>query len=530
MSYTVGQAHISMSFHAALLLAAALGASRPAIAADISADITRPLHIGDRQIAGVVTPAPQTADEAADLVLEISVPRAKQSDGRRIVHRDRFKPAAGTGAFQRTVPALSLAATVRVVNPEGDELDSVDLPKTLAPPTLRGPLRDGMRVIDGHATPGAVVEVLEALAAADKTSASWVQSGRSTASAEGAFQITLNQPLVAGHIVRATAFAGDDPSDSTRQIVTDPGDWGRTRFYFAGGVVMSKEHEEFSQQDFTLAFALDKSWLQRGDVTLPVDEAIERDERSDTRADTASEHETSGVRPTRSRRRLMAAPFRALAPRQFNTFFDARMTALPVVVAETISAAPPGSAESAPPASELDRFIGSRKGAVVQIGAYAPIYWAASSWIHEGQINSLFIAPVGRFGIQTITESRTEATTAGTRASTETVLGDDVFHFWSAGIGIGHYRLSGTRNQAPELISYLHMTWGTSEAFELAETPGDDPKQFVRAFVEGRLKIPDTPMQIGFDANLGRGKDDLRFIFGTRFDLGALIGRLRPPR
>jgi hypothetical protein len=45
--------------------------------------------------------------------------------------------------------------------------------------------------------------------------------------------------------------------------------------------------------------------------------------------------------------------------------------------------------------------------------------------------------------------------------------------------------------------------------------------------IEGRLKIPMTPLQIGFDANLGAGRDDVRFIFGTRFDIGVLFSKLR---
>jgi len=43
--------------------------------------------------------------------------------------------------------------------------------------------------------------------------------------------------------------------------------------------------------------------------------------------------------------------------------------------------------------------------------------------------------------------------------------------------------------------------------------------------VEGRLKIPETTLFVGVDANLGKGPDDLRFLFGTRFDIGALFHR-----
>ena len=45
--------------------------------------------------------------------------------------------------------------------------------------------------------------------------------------------------------------------------------------------------------------------------------------------------------------------------------------------------------------------------------------------------------------------------------------------------------------------------------------------------VEGRLKVPYTGLQVGFDANLGAGRDDIRFLFGTRFDIGEAMSRIR---
>jgi hypothetical protein len=82
-------------------------------------------------------------------------------------------------------------------------------------------------------------------------------------------------------------------------------------------------------------------------------------------------------------------------------------------------------------------------------------------------------------------------------------------------------------------VGRVPFTWGKAEAFKYKKTVTEDGKETssiinpTRLMVEGRLKIPDTPMQIGFDANLGEGHDDLRFIFGTRFDIGALFERLK---
>jgi hypothetical protein len=157
----------------------------------------------------------------------------------------------------------------------------------------------------------------------------------------------------------------------------------------------------------------------------------------------------------------------------------------------------------------------------MQIGAYAPVLGPQTSWVHEGAVNTLFVAPVFRYGVQTI---------AGSGDGSQTVNGlgepDDVFHFWGFGFGLGHQKLSGTTNQTPEIISYLHVVFGKSEAFNYKETDGTIIDG-TRAMIEGRLKIPNTAMQVGFDANLGGGRDDVRFLFGTRFDIGELFGRLR---
>lgn len=63
-----------------------------------------------------------------------------------------------------------------------------------------------------------------------------------------------------------------------------------------------------------------------------------------------------------------------------------------------------------------------------------------------------------------------------------------------------------------------------------------DRKRLYRLSLEGILKVPSTPLIIGFSANIGhetlgvgkspitqRAGDDLRFLFGTRFEVGKLV-------
>jgi hypothetical protein len=257
---------------------------------------------------------------------------------------------------------------------------------------------------------------------------------------------------------------------------------------------LSQERDEFSQQDLFLALVTDKAWLQRRDPDAGEVERLADDPRK---------------------------PVNAVVPRQLNTFFDLRLTSLPVVASDAASTEPaPGGAT---PAGNLDQFVSSRKGAVVQIGAYVPFYGSATTWLHAGGPHALFVAPVFRIGFQTIPGD-------GASAEALAVGADDVYRFWSGGFGVGLLKLTGTRNRAPEVISYLHLTWGHYEAFEYPSDPANPAGGIVkplRTVAEGRLKIPETPFQIGFDANLGKGHDDVRFSFGVRFDIGDLLAKLK---
>ena len=86
------------------------------------------------------------------------------------------------------------------------------------------------------------------------------------------------------------------------------------------------------------------------------------------------------------------------------------------------------------------------------------------------------------------------------------------------------------------LISWLTLSYGRWENFEI-ETPsglkdamGNDilvRQRPYRIEALGWLKIPETPFIIGFDGNFGKGPDDVRFIFGTRFDIGKVLHTIR---
>jgi len=482
-------------------------------------DIKRPVTAGATTISGFVPP------NTMSITLEVTAPGDTPASGgppapRRVVDRQVLTPDVMTGAFEMKSSAVRVGYQVQLFDGAGMAHDMTSVARLQAP-IVRGPIRSGSRVVEGEANSSNVIVTVRSTFVREGTpSGAYLQRSQGAVK-DGIFEVVLREPVIGGQRIEVVADTGGDQSEPVPLVVNDPGDWGRIRSYFSGGVVLSKDRGDFSDQDLAMSFTLDKSWFQRQAMTLPADcDALSVD-GGPVQSGPCARREPGGGSTHKERGSWF---------RQLNTFFDARLTALPVKekVEEVSGGTPPPAAPAAPP-SGLDEFIASRKGAVVQIGAYAPWYGPSTSWLHEGRVNSLFVAPVGRFGIQTITEDPEVVVADGEASTAVPTAGenDDVFHFWSIGLGVGHYRLTGTRNEAPELISYLHVTWGKSEAFEFTPEGATEPKRPLRAFVEGRLKIPDTALQVGFDANLGEGPDDVRFIFGTRFDIGAVIGRMR---
>ena len=164
------------------------------------------------------------------------------------------------------------------------------------------------------------------------------------------------------------------------------------------------------------------------------------------------------------------------------SFFDARLTSLPV---------------------DAD---GSHRAALVSGGVYVP--FVTTEWmLGPKDRQALFIAPLIKAGFE------------GAAASAG--AGSDLFRFYAAGARLGHIAACGTEGVAPETLSYLDATW--SRWAGLAGRPW-------RLTVEGRLKVPATPLMVGFDATSGSGHDDLKILLGTRFDIGKLAQKLQVPQ
>jgi len=169
-----------------------------------------------------------------------------------------------------------------------------------------------------------------------------------------------------------------------------------------------------------------------------------------------------------------------------NSFFETRLTSIAVA-----------GAESAFPSSEKVAHAGA--------GFYAPV--VTTRWEFGGQGHALFAAPLLVAGFDTPTGEQR----------------DRFFTSAGGGVRLGHCKTPKEATSAPELISWLDVVYG--------RYPNLDPHRG-RLALEGTLRAPGTPVIVGFAANIGRSgsaRDDLRFFLGTRFDLGALIAKLRQP-
>jgi len=257
-----------------------------------------------------------------------------------------------------------------------------------------------------------------------------------------------------------------------------------------------------------------------------------------------------------------------------NTYFDVRLTAIPV--AATPPAQPPSGSMSPATTQTGDltsAFLTSQKTGRLGVGIYFP--FLVSRWTYNGEPNALFIAPIGKVGFNALTGPTQQTfVVSGSASSTgtpQTVTQNfnQLYNFYGFGARIGHYTMAYISDKAPELNSYLDITFGPysnlpsyvcvaqpkaraplpllvgsgcNQTYPLTDPNlqyGDSQTRLWRLDLEGILKVPHTPIIVGFNANIGqrvtapalldRGlqpNDDLRFLFGFRSDIATIMQKL----
>jgi hypothetical protein len=472
------------------------------------------------------------------------------------------KLQTGLTAGQAISAAQAFASTNGTAAPQAQALSAtVAVPAAPAPaavaaqggPVIAGTLREGSNAISGT-TPQ--LPATAAAAAAGTNCSAQVEvhdvsgtgrllqmsggASRGTVGTDNTFNLTLQEPFMGGQKIRVDEIMqncqGPAVLPSAVVDVVVPGDWGRVKGYFTSGILLSQNQNSFSQSSLFLGFNLDKTWRMPG---------YYHQVKKNTQGATRMSH-WPGI----------------------NTFFDVRLTSTPVSACNLPSGASGTSgdscaspsptptpaaaavvrqaADATPSPTPLDTFLSQRKTARFTVGTYFP--FTITSWTYNNRPNALFIAPLAKVGFDTpvgdLTQIQTPTTTtpAGATITPTAVNQANFYNFWGYGGRIGHYALTNSRNEAPELISYLDVIFGPYSNLETLIIPEQGPTtpvkrtRLYRLGLEGVMKIPSTPLILGFSANIGqeslglgphtivqRAGDDLRFLFGARFDAAKLM-------
>jgi len=340
--------------------------------------------------------------------------------------------------------------------------------------------------------------------------------------ADGTFSVVLSSPPRAGQ----TLVLEERLSDSTQKQVASffsrpipvhfAGDWGRVKTYFTSGILLSQTQGSFSQSSLFMSFLMDKAWI------LP--------------------------RPVYGQSRKVPG---------LSTFFETRLTSVPVTAQPcpedntTTTGQCTGTNTSNP--DQFNTFLTTQKSARLAVGAYLP--FIAKVWTYNGVRNALFLAPLAKVGFDTpvseINQSQAQGQSSNSGNSNGTpivaVNDSNFYNFYIYGARIGHESLPSPEierrpgqpaawavNEAPEVNSYLDIAFGRFSNLETVLNDGRHTRLY-RISLEGILKVPSTPLVIGFNANLGqtnvgvnttniskRAADDLRFLIGAKFDVGKI--------
>lgn len=284
--------------------------------------------------------------------------------------------------------------------------------------------------------------------------------------------VFLPRSLSAEDIVEVRLLGADGKAQSDAECSEKPVrlegsfNWGRVRGEFTGGVVLSKENGEFSKTDPVFAATVLVNWL-------PV----------------THKSRWSGF-----------------------TYVDVRLTSVntPTTQMDMNAGETTGSPESRmAPAGEGENgngegggsFDDQPKAGVIEMGIYFPL--RLSGWSYGGKENSLFVAPLGKVGQETI------------REDVAVTMNDDLFSFIGAGVRIGHHQ-GGTSGSMPGLLSYVDIVGGRWSRFD------PEGRQKWRLSVDGQIQIPGG-LAVGATLNIGSGRDDFRLLVTKTVDLGVVL-------
>lgn len=368
-----------------------------------------------------------------------------------------------------------------------------------------------------------------------------LKAGVPTLASAGSKTLVLvsDQTLTEGTPLCAIVTVAGGNNTATYVLVGAPSsppgyDWGHVRAYFFAGGMTSQEHDQFSHEDLFLAFRLDKTYFMYKD------------------------NRDNSFRPSLS------------------TFYEARLTALPVAVQScttstssscSSSTSSSTSGSGATPSTTTQTFLNSQKSARLHFGVYFPVYfpsWSVTSKSGKTTTTTnyaLYIAPIVKTGFDTTLNGLNQTQQKSSTASQVQPIGisSEFYKFYDFGFRLGHDQLSSQKGVAPTQISYLDVGWGRYSNLASLLCPASEYQgtntcnvpsgtlpwhRDIRLRVEGSLEIPATKgFSVGFSTNVSfhpgnqsntastihiQPADDLRFLFGYKFDISKIAAKLAP--
>jgi hypothetical protein len=369
----------------------------------------------------------------------------------------------------------------------------------------------------------------------------------------GQFNANFSAPLQADQELKVFGVSkAGRVSDAATPVEVQPFgfDWGSVRGYFTAGIVLSNNNSQFNVTSANpfLGFNIDKAWLRPSRSFNSIDHGFGERFRFHTYLDSRLTAISQGTSSTTIGSTAMQSSGSSGTP-----------TPSP---GNSGSGSSTSSNSNSNPSPNPSTLLTNSQAASLQVGAYVP--FVVRNWDYRGRPYSIFVAPIAKVGFYTVTGAGNAAAQA---AENNTRRSGTFFPFYGYGLRLGHYREYQTwdgrmdRARAPQQLSYIDVTvarWGNFEYIApfnfgsginaACTVPAADPsssacdvrKRLWRYAFEGLLVVPNTPLVLGLSANLSAQRpratipgeifltppDDLRFLFGVRFDAGKFTGLL----
>jgi len=254
-------------------------------------------------------------------------------------------------------------------------------------PTIQQPVKDQQNPIVGTATAsatGAAVQVQLYVKAPGADSIYSPQGAPENVSTDGTY--TLHETVTLGEVISVKQLGGAGDGVSSGPVTVQALDNEREHIDFFAGTIISESELNFAQADTFLALNVDRALILPG--FYPVTTS------------TINKSRHPGV----------------------NTFFQARLTTIPINASTTTTTTTAPTTAAGAAAPSFSSVLTTQKTGHFEAGLYIPFTFArVPLQAPKSPTQTFYIAPLGRFGFNTLAGSSQSITTTSPTTVTTTV-------------------------------------------------------------------------------------------------------------